>query len=234
MPAHPSALSNLRVGSICDMDKTDCLLTQFPLYSEDLKIDLARPSGRFKWFLASILFGARISEMIALNTYRAFDEAGVDSPEKILSAGWDELVRVLDAGGYVRYDFSTATKLLGIMKELKERYGNLEELYSQSSNTEDLENKLKEFKGIGPVTVQIFLRELRGIWNVNPDVSSKAKKVAKCIGIDLSKFEGEKLSRMESALVKIYLRYCKKKNCTECSVSKFCIKNNGERTRLLS
>jgi endonuclease III len=216
------------------MDKTDCLLKQFPLYSEDLKIDLARPSGRFKWFLASILFGARISERIASNTYRAFDEAGIDSPDKILSAGWDELVLILDAGGYVRYDFSTATKLLDIIKELKERYGNLEELYSRSANTEELESRLEEFKGIGPVTVQIFLRELRGIWNVNPEVSDRAKKVARCIGIDLSKLEGEKLSRVESALIKIYLRYCKRKKCTECSVSEFCIKNHGERIRLLS
>ncbi len=40
------------------------------LYSEDLEIDLAKGSDAelFKWFLASILFGARISETIAKNT----------------------------------------------------------------------------------------------------------------------------------------------------------------------
>jgi endonuclease III len=210
------------------MDKTDCLLKQFPLYSEDLKIDLATPSGRFKWFLASILFGARISERIASNTYRSFDEAGIDSPDKILSAGWDELVRVLDAGGYVRYDFSTATKLLDIMKELKDRYGNLEELYSRSADTGELESRLEEFKGIGPVTVQIFLRELRGIWNVSPEVSGRAKKAAECIGVDLSKLEGETLSRVESALIKIHLRYCKRKSCAKCPLSEFCTENKVE------
>jgi endonuclease III len=211
------------------MDKIDCLLAQFPLYAEELKIDLTTPSGRFKWFLASILFGARISERIASNTYREFDDAGIDSPDRILSAGWDELVRLLDAGGYARYDFSTATKLLAIMKELKDRYGDLEELYRRSSGTEDLENKLREFKGIGPVTTQIFLRELRGVWKVNPDVSGKAKKVAQCIGIDLSGLEGEKLSRIESALIKIYIRFCKRKKCTECSVAEFCTNGHGER-----
>jgi endonuclease III len=216
------------------MDKIDCLLTQFPLYSEELKIDLTTPSGRFKWFLASILFGARISERIASNTYREFDDAGIDSPDRILSAGWDELVRLLDAGGYVRYDFSTATKLLAIMKELKDRYGDLEELYRRSSGTEDLENKLREFKGIGPVTTQIFLRELRGVWKVNPEVSGKAKKVAQCIGIDPSRYEGEKLSRIESALIKIYIRFCKRKKCAECSVAEFCFNSRGERTRSLS
>jgi endonuclease III len=156
------------------MDIIECLISAFPLYSEDLKIDLSQPSDRFQWFLASILFGARISEKIASKTYRAFHEAGIDTPEKILLAGWEELVRILDAGGYVRYDYSTATKLINIMMALKERYGSLEELYQQSSDTKDLENRLKDFKGIGPVTAKIFLREMRRVWDVNPDVSNKA------------------------------------------------------------
>ena len=54
------------------MDKIEVLLAHFPLYAEDLGIDLKEPPGRFKWFLASILFGARISEKIASNTYRNF------------------------------------------------------------------------------------------------------------------------------------------------------------------
>ena len=96
-----------------DITKIDRLLKLFPLYSEDLGIDLSTPSGRFKWFIASILFGARISEQIAANTYRCFEAASIiDAPDKITAAGWDRLVETLDAGGYVRYDFSTATKLL--------------------------------------------------------------------------------------------------------------------------
>ena len=52
------------------MDKIEVLLANSPLYAEDLGIDQKEPSGRFKWFLASILFGARISEKIASNTYK--------------------------------------------------------------------------------------------------------------------------------------------------------------------
>ncbi|HSD58532.1 MAG TPA: hypothetical protein VLB04_10150, partial [Methanotrichaceae archaeon] len=126
--------------------KIDCLKAQFPLYSEDLGINLREPDGRFRWFLASILFGARIGERIASKTYMAFQRAGLDSPEKILSAGWVGLVRVLDEGGYVRYDFSMATKLLEIMRDLKERYGSLEELRRQSSDIKNLEKRLQEFK----------------------------------------------------------------------------------------
>ena len=44
------------------------------LYSEELGIALGKGTDTelFKWFLASILFGARISETIAENTYKAF------------------------------------------------------------------------------------------------------------------------------------------------------------------
>lgn len=193
------------------MGRVEILCSNFPLYSEDLGIDLIKPSGRFRWFLASVLFGARISEKIAMKTYRTFEKYGILSPEKILDAGWDELVRILDEGGYVRYDFSTATKLLNITKELKEKYGSLEELYANSRNTDDLKSKLMEFKGIGEVTSQIFLRELRGVWKIDVPVSIKAAEMAERMNINLEGFEGEKLTRIEDALVKLYLRYGKKR-----------------------
>nr|HID58992.1 hypothetical protein [Desulfobacterales bacterium] len=204
------------------MDKIEVLLVNFPLYAEDLGIDLKEPSGRFKWFLASILFGARISEKIASNTYKSFERYGIDSMDKITAAGWDELVRILDEGGYVRYDFSTATKLLDIARTLKEKYGSLENLYNLSSDTKDLARRLQEFKGIGAVTTQIFLRELRGVWHISLEVSSKAKSVAENLDITLQEFEGEELSRVETALVKLGIKYCKKKRCEECPVRDFC------------
>ncbi len=192
------------------MDGVEKLCSNFPLYSEDLGIDLKKPSGRFRWFLASILFGARISERIAMKTYKTFEKYGILSPEKILDAGWDELVRILDEGGYVRYDFSPATKLLSIMKELKEKYGSLEKLYAKSRNTDELKSKLMEFKGIGEVTSQIFLRELRGVWKIDLPVSVKAAEMAERMNIALEGFEGEELTRVEDALIKLYLRYGKK------------------------
>ncbi|MEA1998548.1 MAG: hypothetical protein U9N61_04385 [Euryarchaeota archaeon] len=204
------------------MDKIELLLANFPLYTEDLRIDLTEPAGRFKWFLASILFGARISEKIAANTYKTFERHGIDSMEKIIAAGWDELVKILDEGGYVRYDFSTATKLLDISQTLKEKYASLENLYNQSSDTKDLVRRLEEFKGIGAVTAQIFLRELRGVWQIRLEVSSKAKSVAEYLDINLHEFEGEQLSRVETALVKLGIKYCRRKRCEECPVKDFC------------
>jgi len=136
-------------------------------FSTALGIDLeSRDTGElFKWFLAAILFGARIGEPIASRTYREFTRRGVTTSRAILDTGWDGLVEILDEGGYVRYDFKTATKLLEIADKLEQDYqGDLNLLHEQARDPQDLERRLLEFKGIGPVTANIFLRELRGTW----------------------------------------------------------------------
>jgi hypothetical protein len=137
-------------------------------FSTELGIRLrSAESGEvFKWFLASVLFGARISEILAIRTYREFEKRGLTSPAKIAACGWDGLVAALDAGGYVRYDFKTATKLQEIVKALIPQYGgDLNRLHRAAADPRDLEAMLKALgKGIGEVTVNIFLRELRGIW----------------------------------------------------------------------
>lgn len=133
------------------------------IYSKDLGInlELGKEEEVFKWFLACLLFGKPIQQEVAKRTYFEFEKAGILSPEKILEAGWDKLVEILDRGHYVRYDFSTATKLLEISKELKEKYKSLKNLIKTSKNKKDLAKKLQEFKGIGPVTTRIFLRDLK-------------------------------------------------------------------------
>ncbi len=132
------------------------------IYSKDLGINLksGREEELFKWFLACLLFGKPIQQEVAKRTYFEFQKEGLLSPEKILEAGWNKLVEILDRGHYVRYDFSTATKLLEISKQLKERYGRIKNLLKSAKDKKDLERRLLEFKGIGPVTAKIFLRDL--------------------------------------------------------------------------
>jgi len=182
-------------------------LKKSKLYSEELGIDLSKGEKEiFKWFLASILFGRRISEEIAKRTYRTFERYNILSPEKIIEAGWDELVGILDEGGYVRYDFSTATRLLEICKELLDRYGSLSKLHESAKDEKDLEKKLLAFKGIGPVTVNIFLRELRPFWEkANPDVLPFVKKHAEDMGIDLDKLDRKSMTfaRIEAGLIRL-------------------------------
>ena len=132
----------------------------------DLGIDLAskKEEELFKWFLACLLFGKPIQTNIAAQAYHRLVTAHLFSPDAILKAGWDELVRLLDEAHYVRYDFSTATKLLEISEELKRRYGTVTNLIAQSKTPRELSRRLQEFKNVGPVTARIFLREMRPFW----------------------------------------------------------------------
>ncbi|MBS7638163.1 hypothetical protein KEJ49_04660 [Candidatus Bathyarchaeota archaeon] len=187
-------------------------------YADELGLDLSKPEDRFRWFLASMLFAKRISAEIAMRTYRRFEEEGLTTPEAILEAGWDRLVEVLDSGGYVRYDFSTASNLLEAMRKLVDEYGDLERLHEASANPKDLERRLMEFKGIGPTGVNIFLRELRGIWTkADPEPSGIALEVA-------LRLEIQDVKQNESALVRIGLEYCKKRRCGRCPFDGYCKK----------
>jgi len=205
----------------------------------------------FKWFLSSLLFGARISETIVTNTYRVFEKEGALSPQDILNKGWDSLVEILDKGGYVRYDFKTATKLLDVNRALMDGYGgDLNLLHSMASDPEDLEERLKALgKGIGEVTVNIFLRELRGIWHkAEPIPSELVIQAARNLGIIPEDFKdrGEILrllvrrwkdegmeikdfSDFESSLLRLGKGFCRKKACERCPLKERCIHSEAPR-----
>lgn len=134
--------------------------------AEDLGINLSskREGELFKWFLACLLFGKPIQQQVAERAFLTLTAAGLTSSDAILRAGWNELVRLLDEAHYVRFDFSTATKLLHVSEELKQRYGTLTNLLTQSRTPQVLSARLGEFKYIGPKTAEIFAREVRPIW----------------------------------------------------------------------
>jgi endonuclease III len=189
-------------------------------HSQELALDLRQPEDRFKWLLASMLFAKRIPARTAMATFRHFEHAGLTTPETIVAAGWDRLVEILDAGGYVRYDFSTASTLLEAMDKLLKTYGSLEKLHDRAVDSRDLEQKLQELKGIGPVAANIFLRELRSVWSkANSMPSPVSLAVARKLGLAESDV---KLPGMESALVRVHLDFCKKKKCGVCPVKEDC------------
>lgn len=186
-------------------------------YSEELGIDLK--SGKiaevFKWFVASVLFAARIGEKIAIRTYRQFEKDGLLESGDASRASWEDYVKSLDAGGYVRYDFKTADKFLLVMKNLKEKYGgDLNRLHEEAADEADLERRVKELgKGIGDVTANIFLREMRGVWKkADPELGHLAKLAAKRYGIkdtwgfwDKNKVAGYDFVNFESMLTRLGL-----------------------------
>jgi hypothetical protein len=179
------------------------------LYSEELEINLRAKDDKeiFKWFLASLLFGARITETIAKNTYRVFERHSLLDPKKILSSGWDFLVNpIMSQGGYVRYDGRKSTQILTDCKWLLERYdGSLTQLHRLAKDSKDLESKLLDFYGVGEVTANIFLRELRPYWKkADPEPLPVVKNAAKACGIDLGRIHRKSLlfCRIEAGLIR--------------------------------
>lgn len=184
-------------------------LEQSQLYSEELGIDLPRRTDTvyFRWFLASLLFGARISETVAKKTFRAFMRHGLTTPTKIVAAGWDFLVYpVMREGGYVRYDGRKSTQLLRDCETLIGDYGgSLSRLHEAARDARDLENRLLAFYGVGPVTVNIFLRELRPFWaKADPDPLPVVKTLANQLSIDLGRYKRNSLTfaRVEAGLIR--------------------------------
>lgn len=199
-----------------DGSDTSAIVNKFGrLYSEELgiSVDSGKESELFKWFLASVLFGRRISEGIAINTYRGFEKEKVLTPQAILDTGWRKLVIILDTGGYVRYDFSVADNLINISKKLLSDYGTLTELHKRALDSKDLEQRLLAFKGVGPVTVSIFLREMRHVWTkADPEISPYAELAAEKLKINLKTLDRhtKQFVRLERALLRIGKNYIRK------------------------
>jgi hypothetical protein len=171
-----------------------------------------------KWFLAAILYSKPIREDSATRTYRCFERHGLTTARRIVNAGWGRLVSILDEGGYTRYDFTTADKLLEVFGNLQKQYGgNLNRLYEASRNGEDVEANLKRLgKGIGDITVSIFLRDMRGIWSkADPRPTPLVTMAMKSLGIkDLKQCAREKridLVRLETALLRYSKNFLKKR-----------------------
>ena len=141
-------------------------MEQKKIYAEELGIDLSskQEAEYFKWFLACLLFGKPIQQEVAKRTYFEFVNDGLTNPDAIIQAGWDKLVEVLDKGHYVRFDYSTATKLLDVCRALKEKYGTITNLLKQGQSMDELSSRLQEFKGIGQKTAKIFLRDIRPVF----------------------------------------------------------------------
>ncbi len=137
-------------------------MSQKQINAGDLGIDLSslQENEVFRWFLACLLFGKPIQQEVARRAYLQLVEHGLTTPDAILKAGWDRLVALLDEGHYVRYDFSTATKLLDVSRALKEKYGTVTKLLRESHSPAEASARLQEMKGIGPKTAEIFLRDI--------------------------------------------------------------------------
>jgi hypothetical protein len=153
-------------------------------YSAKLGIDLDGGDDEIeRWALAATLFGARIAAGIAERTFATLERAGVHSLAAAGRCEPDYLIRLLDAGGYARYDFRTASRLHAIAEVLNAQHRGLVSSLLDLPAAE-LEAALDALPGWGAVTVALFLRELRGVRpGLDPPIVPRAVQGAEHLGL---------------------------------------------------
>jgi hypothetical protein len=145
------------------------LLRRYGLtFADDLGIHVEanQPSPLYCLLISAALFSTRISHVIALKSARILFEHGWTTPEKMVATAWEQRVRALDEGGYVRYDERTSTMLGQTAQMLIDGYqGDLRKLREAAGTDPVRERKLlDQFAGIGEVAVNIFFREAQVAW----------------------------------------------------------------------
>ncbi|HEX5313361.1 MAG TPA: hypothetical protein VFX38_00430 [Gammaproteobacteria bacterium] len=137
-------------------------------FAEELGIPIAKntPSPLFRLLCFALLAGARISGAIAVSAARALADEGWTTAERLAGATWRERTDVLNHAGYARYDESTSRMLGETAELLVEEYGgDLRRLRERAGCDPAEERKLlKDCKGIGDVSANIFFREAQAVW----------------------------------------------------------------------
>ena len=126
----------------------------------DLGIEVTDALGVFRWLLASFLMGKRIRATVAVQAYRTLvDQQGLDTPIKLAQTSHSTLVKLLGQAGYARYDESTARRLHDLGNKVEVELAAQLEALQEGSNAEGFKRWLLSFEGVGPKTVEIFMRE---------------------------------------------------------------------------
>lgn len=121
---------------------------------------LSGDDDMFRWFLLCYLFGKPIRSETAVATWRIFVDKKLDTPWAIMNASEHELVRVLHAGGYTRYQHVTARGLKTCMERLIREYeGSLVFMLDSSQTEEEFTKRLRSLYGVGAKIAEIFTRE---------------------------------------------------------------------------
>jgi hypothetical protein len=193
MPSVPSRTSDAEIAR-------RLLATLGGRYSRELGIDLDGGGRRVdEWFCAATLFGTRISASTAVRAYAALAAAGVHTVQDAGERSWDDLVGLLDAGGYVRYDFRTATRLQLLAAEVRTRLGGTVGSLATVTDPHVLESTLDALPGWGPTTVRIFLRELRDVWpGAQPPLDERALRAARHLKFPMPRRRADQIDALRA------------------------------------
>jgi endonuclease III len=190
------------------------LLKRYRLtFAEELGINVGAntSSELFKLLCASILFSTRIGAKVAMRAATAIFEKGWTTPEKLVKAGWDSRTVTLNRSGYARYDGRGSMMLGDSAQMVIDKYGGDMRKLREAAGRDPAKERdlLKEFKGIGNVGADIFLREVQAAWEeVFPFLDKRAAEAARKLGLKSDPYElvrivgKQNFTRLTAALIR--------------------------------
>lgn len=179
-----------------------------------IRIEQNSPAPLFQLLYLALMLSAPIHASNAVEAAKALIDAGLTTPNKMAEASWQDRVDVITSHGYKRYDERTSTMLGEAARLVLERYaGDLRKLRDAAGRDPGREHELlQEFKGIGPVGADIFLREVQVVWEeLHPFADARVLVAARELGLGddaraLSRLvERAEFARLSSALIRVEL-----------------------------
>jgi endonuclease III len=171
------------------------------------------PQPLFQLLVLCMLASKPISAEIAVGAARELFRAGWRTPDAVLKADRQDLIHAFGRAHYVRYDESSATRLVDLANLVKDRYhGDLRGLAEESGrDVGEAKRLLKEFNGIGDTGADIFLREIQDVWTwARPYFDGRARRAARDLGLPtdpdkLASLAPRSCSQLAAALIRASL-----------------------------
>jgi len=171
------------------------------------------PQPLFQLLILCMLASKPISAEIAVAAAKELFDSGWRSPDAALKAKRADVIKAFGRAHYVRYDESSATRLVDIARLVKDKYGgDLRRLAEESGHDIAATKRLlKEFNGIGDTGADIFLREVQDAWVwVRPYFDDRVRKSARKLGLpgdpdELASLAGKSCAPLAAALMRASL-----------------------------
>jgi endonuclease III len=183
-------------------------------YAEEAGIRLKdKPMPVFQLLVLCMLASKPIDAAIAMQAARELFRAGLRTPQAVLDAERATMIRAFGRAHYVRYDESSATRMVDIAAMVRDEYGgDLRRLADRSDrDVKAAARLLQRFKGIGETGADIYLREVQDIWTwVRPYFDERAVRAACDLGLPgdpgkLSELAPRGNAKLAAALVRVSL-----------------------------
>jgi hypothetical protein len=219
-------------------------------YSRLLGINLAgmESDELFKWFVAAILLGSPVRAGSALSAFRRIESSGLLEPRSLANVDETLLVDHLLASGITGYTKRIAATLrLAVQSLVVEYDADINRLHFFAEDENDLIRRLRQLGRKVPLrAVNLFLREMRGVWDkAHPGLSRAAIEAACCLGVIDNDSEGEvaevvralwhrtghggrSYADFEVALVRLGENYCGMRRCILCPMGKLCLSRSAD------